>query len=88
MEEAGGRATYLRSMTGNTVVGEVGFYRDMTRTASVIAEQPSVVYRLNRATFLEMFEKDPQANATLNALIVRIPSDRLAGANQEISAFS
>lgn len=87
-EQEDGRRVYLRSMTNNTVVGEMGFFRDMTRTASVIAEQPATVYRLERAKFLEMFAKDPQANSTLNALIVRVLSDRLAEANHEISAFS
>ena len=35
-------------MMGYTVVGEMGFYRQVPRTATVIAEEPSVVYRLTR----------------------------------------
>ena len=43
-----GRPIRLRRMVGYTVVGEMGFYRQVPRTATVIAEEPSVVYRLSR----------------------------------------
>ena len=37
-----GRPIRLRRMLGHTVVGEMGFYRGVPRTASVIAEEPTV----------------------------------------------
>ena len=43
-----GRPIRLRRMVGHTVVGEMGFYRGVPRTASVIAEEPTVIYRLTR----------------------------------------
>ena len=42
------RPIRLRRMVGHTVVGEMGFYRGVPRTASVIAEEPTVIYRLTR----------------------------------------
>jgi SulP family sulfate permease len=38
-------------MVGYAVVGEMGFYRQVPRTATVIAEKPTVVYRLSRDSF-------------------------------------
>jgi sulfate permease, SulP family len=65
----------------------MGFYRNMPRTADVVAEAPTVVYRLTREAFDRMQEKDPAAAAALHKLIIRLLSDRLDFANREISAL-
>jgi len=82
-----GRPIRLRRMIGHTVVGEMGFYRAMPRTASVIAEGPTVVYRLTQKAFDKMQAEDPTAAAALHKLIIRLLSDRLEFANREISAL-
>jgi SulP family sulfate permease len=81
------RPIRLRRMVGHTVVGEMGFYRDVARTASVVAEGPTVIYRLRREAFDKMQAEDPTAAATLHKLIIRLLSDRLEFANREISAL-
>jgi sulfate permease, SulP family len=87
IEDELGRPIRLRRMVGYTVVGEMGFYRDVPRTASVIAEEPSVVYRLTRESFDRMQEHDPAAASVFHKLIIRLLSDRLEFANREISAL-
>jgi SulP family sulfate permease len=82
-----GRPIRLRRMLGHTVVGEMGFFRRVPRAASVIAEGPTVIYRLTREAFEEMQIKDPAAAAALHKLIIRLLSDRLEFANREISAL-
>ena len=82
-----GRPIRLRRMIGHTVVGEMGFYRHMPRTANVVAEELTVVYRLTRDAFDKMQEEDPAAAAALHKLIIRLLSDRLEFANREISAL-
>ena len=82
-----GRSIRLRRMLGHTVVGEMGFYRDVPRGANVVAEESSVVYILTRASFDLMQEKDSAAAAALHKLIIRLLSDRLEFANREISAL-
>jgi sulfate permease, SulP family len=82
-----GRPIRLRRMLGHTIVGEMGFYRRVPRTASVIAEGPTVVYRLTRDAFDKMQAKDPAAAAAFHKLIIRLLSDRLEFANREISAL-
>jgi SulP family sulfate permease len=82
-----GRPIRLRRMLGHTVVGEMGFYRHVPRTANVIAEEPTVVYRLTRDAFDKMQEEDPAAAAALHKLIIRLLSDRLEFSNREVSAL-
>jgi SulP family sulfate permease len=82
-----GRPIRLRRMLGHTIVGEMGFYRGVPRAASVIAEAPTVVYRLTREAFDKMQAEDPTAAAALHKLIIRLLSDRLEFANREISAL-
>ncbi len=82
-----GRPIRLRRMIGHTVVGEMGFYRGVPRTASVVAEEPTVVYRLTQKAFDQMQAEDPTAAAALHKLIIRLLSDRLEFANREISAL-
>ncbi len=87
IEDQQGRPIRLRRMMGYTVVGEMGFYRQVPRTATVIAEEPSVVYRLTRESFDRMQAQDPTAASVFHKLIIRLLSDRLEFANREISAL-
>lgn len=87
IEDEFGRPLRLRRMAGQTVVGEMGFYRDAPRTASVVAEGPTIAYRLTRTAFKRMQEKDPDLVSDFHSLIVRVLSDRLEFANREISAL-
>jgi SulP family sulfate permease len=57
------------------------------RTATVIAEEPSVIYRLTKKSFDAMQEKDPAAAVAFHKLIIRLLADRLEFANREISAL-
>ena len=87
IEDEQGRPIRLRRMMGYTVVGEMGFYRQVPRTATVIAEEPSVVYRLTRDSFNKMQAQDPIAASVFHKLIIRLLSDRLEFANREIAAL-
>ena len=82
-----GNPIRLRRMAAQTVIGEMGFFRKAPRVAAVIAEQPTVIYRLTRKNFEKMQEEDPKAAAAFYRLIVRVLSDRLEFANREISAL-
>ena len=82
-----GNTTRLRRMAAQTVIGEMGFFRKAPRAAAVIAEQPSIVYRLTRKNFDRMQAEDPETAAAFYRLIVRILSDRLEFANREITAL-
>jgi sulfate permease, SulP family len=87
IDDEQGRPIRLRRMVGYTIVGEMGFFRQVPRTATVIAEEPSLIYRLTKTAFEEMQEKDPAAAVAFHKLIIRLLADRLEFANREISAL-
>ena len=76
----------LRSMLGHTVLGEMGFYRGTPRTASVIAERETTVYRMQRDAYDRMAIEAPTAAAAFDRFIIRTLADRLSFANSEIAA--
>ncbi|MEO1089950.1 MAG: SulP family inorganic anion transporter [Pseudomonadota bacterium] len=78
--------TRLRTMESQTVVGEMGFFRGAVRTASVRADQPSLVYAIDRATIEMLKSTDPPAVVAFQGLVIRTLADRLASANGELSA--
>jgi SulP family sulfate permease len=86
-DDGSGHRISLRHMSGQTVVGEMGFYRRTKRTASVIAEQPTIAYRMSRRAFNKLSQEDPEAAAAFHSFIVRLLSDRLEFANREIAAL-
>jgi SulP family sulfate permease len=77
----------VRRMTGCTVVGEMGFFRRKPRAASVIAEEPAVVYVLTRTAYERLLATEPALCATVLQFVVRAMSDRLEAANREIGAL-
>ena len=80
-------AIRLRSITGYNVVGEMGLYRDVPRSASVIAAAPSLLMRLGRDAFVAMQTSDPQVCNAFHAFIVRTLADRIGFATKEIAAL-
>jgi SulP family sulfate permease len=87
MTEEGGRTVRIRSMAGQTVVGEMGFFRELPRAASVVAEADVVLYTLTRANMRAMIEKEPELAIAFLRFIIRTLADRVEFANREISAL-
>jgi len=88
IEDEHGRPTRIRGMVGYTIVGEMGFYRQIRRSATVIAEEPSIVYRLTREAFDRMQAQDPVAASAFHKLIIRLLSDRLESSNRSLRHLS
>ena len=68
----------LQTLNMRTIVGELGLYLDRDRTASIIADKPSVVYRLSRSALLEIKTKDPDLAAALHEFVACLLAERLA----------
>ena len=64
--------------TGLGTIGEIGLYTGLERTASVVAEAPSVVYRLTLAALDRMEREDPRLAAAFHKLIACRLATRLA----------
>jgi len=74
-------------MRGGTTVGEMGMYLGTVRTASVVADRPSKVYRLSRSALKEMERNDPELAAYLHRWMARLLAERLAENNRTIEAL-
>jgi SulP family sulfate permease len=72
-----GSTLRLETMMNGRVVGEMGFYMERERSADVVAEAPSVVYRLTRDGEARMEAEHPEAAVALHRLIVRMLSERV-----------
>jgi SulP family sulfate permease len=81
-----GERVRLQALGPGTVVGELGLYQGLTRTASVFAISPTTAYRLSRLALLEMKEKEPELAATFHEFVICLLSERLAATNRLLEA--
>jgi SulP family sulfate permease len=75
---ADGKTVRLRTIRHGTVVGEVAMYLGSERTASVVALEPTIAYRLSATSIMEMERKDPDLAAALHKWIASVMAERLA----------
>lgn len=81
-----GRSARLRSFGPGTVVGEMAVYTQQQRSADVIAEAPTRVYRLSIARLLELEQQDPATAQQLHRFLVKTIALRLAVADEALRA--
>ena len=82
-----GRDVRVRRMTGRTVVGEMGFFRHIDRSATVSAERPTRVYTMSFKNYAEMVRSEPALATVFLEFIVRALSDRVEFATKEIAVL-
>jgi sulfate permease, SulP family len=83
----GGRALRLRTVTPGVVLGEIAIYRGGPRTADVVAEVPSIVYRLVRQQLRHMEKADPQLALLVHRLCATTLAERLTIANRVVQSL-
>lgn len=59
------------------VIGEIGFYLDQERAASIIADEPSLLYRLSRQTLKRIEQENSETAAVLHRIIVHLLAERI-----------
>lgn len=77
LEQKGKEPVRLETMRGGSVVGELGFYLGGNRTASVVADEASIIYSLSRYDLEKMEMTHPETAATLHRIIVHLLSERV-----------
>ncbi len=82
------RRVRLRTLGMGTVVGELGFYLDIKRSASVIADVTTQAYRLTRDGLRAMKTNDPELAIILNEYMLRVISERLVANTKELMALN
>ena len=76
-----------RVFGANTVVGEVGFFLDVPRTASLRLDSDTNVWALGRPAFQRLRAERPELTAALLTYTVRTQAERLAFASRQIPAL-
>jgi SulP family sulfate permease len=87
LEPSGRAPVRLETMRSGRVVGELGFYLNQDRTAAIIADEPSVVYRLSVESLRLMESSDPQAASTLHQIIIHLLSERVTHLVRTVNAL-
>ncbi|KQW31365.1 hypothetical protein ASE36_03660 [Rhizobium sp. Root274] len=82
-----GRRLRLRTVTPGVVLGEIAIYRGGLRTADVVAEVPSTVYRLVRQQLRHMEKADPQLALLVHRLCATTLAERLTSANRVVQSL-
>ena len=77
----------LRTVLPGVVVGEIALYTGVPRTADVVAETPSVVLRLTRASIERMEATEPELAAALHRWLATTLSERLTDTLQAFDAL-
>lgn len=80
---------FIRLMTqgGGTMVGEMGLFLHQTRSATVVADQPSTLYRLSIGAYNKMMHDDPDLAFHLHQWIGSVLSARLAENTQTLEVL-
>ncbi len=77
----------LRTMCSGTIVGEVGLILNEPRSATVVADRPSTIYRLSADALKKMQSEAPETAVAFHNFITRLIAERLANANRAIQSI-
>ena len=83
-----GEAHRVRRSGRGTVFGEMGFYLNAPRTASVVMDEAGVIYVLTQLELARMEEQAPDVAASLNRYMARLLSERLMFTTKTLRAIS
>lgn len=85
--QVSGAPIRLETMTDDTIVGEIGFYLGDLRSATVIAEAPSIVYRLSRESLMQLEKEQPSVALALHKLLVEKTAKRVKHISKSMKGF-
>lgn len=80
----GGNVLRVRTMLAGAIVGEIALYLHQPRTADVIVDAPSDIYRLSAADLARLEQNDPELAALAHRLLACNLSEKLSVANKMI----
>ena len=82
-----GRTMRIRTMGAGTVVGEIGLYLNQHRLASVVTEEPCVIYRLDVEALHRMEQEKPALASAFHEFMVRVLAERVTQQNRTLRAL-
>ncbi len=85
VSEAGGKDVFICALGEGEVFGEAGFFLKIHRTASVIARDRAVVFRLERTELASFIRTFPSAGNKILLITIYGLLKKLRAANQELA---
>ena len=82
-----GQIQRLRAIGAGSIIGEIGFYMNVKRTASIAAELDSKIYKLSFEKFREINNNHPDLALALHTWIVQLFAERLVHASHELEVL-
>ena len=80
----GGRVVRLRSWHQGTIVGEIGTILQQSRSATVVADCPLVVYRLEQSALERMALEEPELALAFQNYLNRLIAERLVRTSRSL----
>jgi len=87
LEAPGKNPVRLETINSGRIVGEIAFFLGRTRTASVVADQDSVVWSLSMQDLERMQAQEPEAANLFHRLSVILLSQRVMHLTQTVRAL-
>src|SRR5262249_26102657 len=87
LEKHGRDPIRLETMQEGRMVGELGFFLGTRRSASVVADRPSVVYFVSREEWNQITKNNPEVAQTFNRLIIHLLAQRVAHLTRVVDAL-
>jgi sulfate permease, SulP family len=88
LELPGDKITRIRTMRSGSLVGEVGYYTALPRTASVRTSEPCVLYRLAYTDFDRLQAAEPELGAALHHWLAALMAERVTDNTRIITALA
>lgn len=83
-----GHTVRARSITTRSVVGEMGFFRRVPRSATVSSEGPATRFTLTRAAYERMHRERPDLAIAFDDFLLRTLADRMNMSERMVAALS
>ncbi len=78
----------LQTICIGTMVGEVGYCLNVPRTATIVTDTDTVVYRLTKSSMQAIQREEPLLAESIKDLMLRVIAERLVTANRQLLASS
>ena len=82
-----GGSRRVRRLSAHTVVGEMGFFRQSVRSATVSSDGMATLFTLTRTALARLRQERPALAGALDEYIIRVIADRLDATNRELAVL-
>lgn len=87
LQRSGPSVVRLQTTHGSQILGELGFFLGTPRNATVVCDEPAVVYRLTVERWREICAAHPEVAHTLEAVVISILGERVSHLTRVVDAL-